>query len=378
MCADGLVADPGELYGFLRRIACRSAGVTLVSIPPSGRPEGRWVDLAGAPAACHWAYGRNRAGGNLYWTPAETSRPLHRKPRKEFVARVSWVWVDVDPVAETAENLAVERVTIESRLRAADPDLLIDSGRGFWAFWRLAMALEGVRGLAFAERVNRALSEALDGDKSAWNSDRLARLPGSISRPNRRKAAKGARTRLARCLVANWDRSRGVDLIVESVPGAAAALAAEETKSRHENAGGEPACGLRPTAGPTRGGRSATTTSASLPSVSLDVLERFPGGALRIALELVDAKGRAYPSRSEAAFAFAASCARGHLRGAAWLSRDLVAAALLQAELPVSEHVLEQPDPVRTARRTVDRAFDAVAMETARWRARRRRGIPRA
>lgn len=364
-----LYPDPGEIHAFLRALlAGRTAGVTLVAIAPSCRTAPRFVDMAGVSAACHWVYEKNRAGWNLYWTPAETAQPVHKKPRKEDVARVSWLWVDVDPSATTADELAIERAAIEDRLRAADPDLLIDSGRGMWAFWRLLSALEGESGLARAEQVNRALAAALGGDASAWNVDRLARLPGTVNWPNKLKVAKGAQPRLARCLVASWERWQLVEVIVRGIPGAAAALAREEEK---------PASGLRPSAGPTVKGARASMASAALPAVSLDYfLERFPRGAVGIVLELRASRGRSYPSRSEAAFGFARSCGRAFHLGARHLSRELVAAVLLQPELTfeLAQHFLEQPDPMRAARRTVGRAFESAERALAQWHARRRGG----
>jgi hypothetical protein len=359
--------DPGEVFAFLRGLlAARSAGVTLVAISSSGRPEGRFVDLAGASAACLWAADRNRRGANLYWTPAETFRPVHKKPRKRDLARVFWTWADVDPKAETVEDLATERIAIEARLRGSDPDLLIDSGRGFWAFWRLDAPLEGEDGFGEAERVNRSLAAALGGDGGSWNVDKLARLPGTTNWPNPRKAGKGARPRRARVLVADWSRRRCVQEIFQDVPGAAAAFFAEEEEKRVEESEAARFAG-----GPSGGRAPRTTTTACVPAISLDVLERFPPGTLRIALALVDSKDKPYSSRSEAAFAFACSCARAFHRGARWLSRELVVAALLRPELPVAEHVLEQPDPLRAAWRTADRAFERVGIELARWRARR-------
>jgi hypothetical protein len=340
-------------------LADRPRGVVLVALPSA---DARWTDYGEIPRACHWAYARNRDGQGVYWTPAETAEPRHCKPKKEHLERTAWVHVDVDPHAENAEDLQRERIGIEAQLRAADPDLLIDSGRGYWALWRLLVPFEDGDGLAHAERVNRALIVTLGGDPGTHNVDRLCRLPGSVNWPNKAKVAKGAVPRAARCLLKNFDRWRAVDVVLAGIPGAAEALAAEE------EVGVVP---RRALAG-ARGATAVAGAPLSLRPLSLDdlVSMRFPAAALRIAYTMTDRHGRPYPhGRSGACFAFARACAAANRYGGAHhLTGELCARALLCADLPIGGHVYDTRDPAREAARIADLAYQST------WRRRRRGG----
>lgn len=145
---------------------------------------------------------------NLYFSVNPTVRPMQRKCEKEDVKEVAWLQVDLDQrEGETlegsrAKNLALLTSTLP--LGVPPPTCVVDSGGGYWGFWRLAEPLEvgGDRAAAEdAERYNLQLESLFDADH-CHNVDRIARLPGTINWPNEKKLAKGRSPTLAS--VSSW------------------------------------------------------------------------------------------------------------------------------------------------------------------------------
>lgn len=104
------------------------------------------------------------------------------RPRADEHAGYSWVAADLDPKA--GEDLADLRARIEAfPLR---PTLLVASGRGMHAWYRLAAPVSVEVGKATAAD----LARALDGDTGAATVDRALRLPGTWNpKPDARRLA---------------------------------------------------------------------------------------------------------------------------------------------------------------------------------------------
>lgn len=87
--------------------------------------------------------------------------------------------------AERAEMLAL--LTTDLPTEVARPTFIVDSGRGYWAFWRLRAphVFDGRDGDATRsfEAVLRGLANAFGefGDRSVKNINRIARLPSSVN-----------------------------------------------------------------------------------------------------------------------------------------------------------------------------------------------------
>lgn len=114
--------------------------------------------------------------------------------RKEDIAAVHWLHVDLDP-AEGAD-VSAERERIAALLASPPdgvlvPSLILDSGRGYQALWRLEMPISD---RIVSEGINRWLRDRLGGDRVAFDVTRILRLPGTV---NRKPEAQG---RLARLL----------------------------------------------------------------------------------------------------------------------------------------------------------------------------------
>lgn len=124
---------------------------------------------------------------NLYFLIAEPKGVPTKKPRKTDILRTFYFWVDVDP--RTGEDLDEERERIRRLCTSnlpegvPEPTFVVDSGRGYWCFWRLVdpVVIDGDLDLARnAELYNIELERRFGAD-SCHNIDRIARLPGTLN-----------------------------------------------------------------------------------------------------------------------------------------------------------------------------------------------------
>ncbi|MES2846127.1 MAG: virulence-associated E family protein [Pseudomonadota bacterium] len=272
-------------------------------------------------AAAGWAVSQNRTL-NTYISIAAI-RPGWKgdKAKKEDVASVGWLWVDVDP--RVGEELVVERARILARLTTnlpkgvPPPTVIIDSGRGFWGLWRLSQPVvmpaveddgwDAAR--ASVEDRNRALELAFDAD-SCHNLERVCRLPGTVNR----KAGGG----LAQIV----DQSDATYLLSDFQP-----VPSTKVVTAADTAAAVPLAGVDVAALPLTDGLRA-----------LIVQGRDPDEPAR------------WPSRSEALFyavcgMVRAGCEDGEILG-----------VILNPDLGISDHVLAQKRPEAYAQRQVARA----------------------
>jgi len=183
-----------DIVDFLRRF--RPHGIhVLTSIIPDGKTETRsFTDPAEAEA---WALAQNGKNRNVYFHVNPTLRALDNKASKADIASVDFLHVDIDP--RTGEDEADEQARILHLLTTElppgipEPSLIVFSGNGYQALWRLAepIAIDGdIAKATEAERYNRQLEKIFQAD-NCHNVDRLLRLPGTINYPNKKKRAKG-------------------------------------------------------------------------------------------------------------------------------------------------------------------------------------------
>lgn len=127
----------------------------------------------------------------IYFGVNPLNQLLHIKAKKQHIAALCYYHLDFDPPKQvmTVDGLATWKV--QARQQIADkglpaPTALIDSGNGLGLFWKAAEPVlhDGGKKAEALEVVNRALVQALGGDKGTANLDRVMRLPGTINRPN--------------------------------------------------------------------------------------------------------------------------------------------------------------------------------------------------
>ncbi|CTQ56722.1 putative P-loop ATPase [Roseibium album] len=181
------------------------------------RPEGPWVLTAIVPGGRittttfrvdqekllrDWLSAR--AGHeNIYFQVNSTGKKnVTRKTRKSDIVAAEWLHVDIDPTGDiTSFDIERKRILKKLREHSPPPSVIVDSGGGFQAFWRLSEPVEvdnpSEEAWADFERYNRQVEADLGGDH-CHNVDRIMRLPGTINVPNKKKRAKGREPAQAR------------------------------------------------------------------------------------------------------------------------------------------------------------------------------------
>ena len=303
--------------------------VALTSIIPDGTTTtATFTDYAEAE---RWALKQNAAGRNMYFTPQPTRGPVENKPTKADIARVEFLFCDLDPFV--GEDLDAERTRIRKLLNGnlhekgyPAPSITVDSGNGYNALWRLAEPID-VDGdadkIADAERYTRELVNRLGGDKGTHNIDRLLRLPFTRNLPNKTKRERGRTPTDAKV----YDCPADAPYPLSAFP----AIAADTAPVR-------------------RKAPSATQERRPVPSgpYGVDELQawatehgkQLPDSALAALVHgerLTDDDGnRVYPSGSEATWAVCCGLAR------AGVPDELIVAAVLDKNNGGAAHVLRQ------------------------------------
>ena len=198
MSAADLRPDPAIIRAFL---AAHGGPVQVVTIDPNlqegdrGKIEVRL--FRAADPAVDWIRKQN-VRCNVYFTVNELapSAQFNRKPKKRDILRMTWAHVDIDPLSKETPEQCKARVLGSLRAFTPRPSLVIASGGGVNALWRLSEPAEVNGHLQDLEGVNIALAKRFGGDH-CHNIDRILRCPGTINHPDQKKRAKGRRPVLA-------------------------------------------------------------------------------------------------------------------------------------------------------------------------------------
>lgn len=299
-----------EAITFLKQWSPDGVWALAAIAPEGGNPDVASFSAATIKDAFAWLETR-QGKQNLYFTVNEPAGPMRKKPRKEDIARVLGLHVDIDPRA--GENLQHERARILKLLEAYQPrpTALLFSGGGLQAFWKFTSPVtvhgdDTVR--AQVEQLNQALALEFGAD-SCHNVDRLMRLPGTINLPSERKRAKGRSINRAELIwfepaLSYTQQSFDVLPSKHSVAGSGFVTVATTRVER----------------GPNR----EDARPSALPEWALSLIQKG------------HADGYDYPSRSEAVFAVACEMVRQGF------SESQIADVLLDANNAISAHVREK------------------------------------
>lgn len=185
--------DTPDLEHTAAFLASIGDGLHLCSIVPDGACHCRWFgdDVVAAMA---WAKSENEQGKNIYWTVNRVSDGYHRKPSKEDIVAARFAHIDIDPPKDCA---SLDKLKVHAELCALPnpPSIIIDSGNGLQAFWRLV----GPADLVEVEQLNRNIAARFHADK-CHNIDRIMRVPGTLNYPNAKKRAAGRSIALAKVI----------------------------------------------------------------------------------------------------------------------------------------------------------------------------------
>ncbi len=334
--------DRDAIEQFLSAVTPVTDGpIVLTAIPPEGgRTQTETFFDVGAAAG--WAEARNAAGANLYWTVNVVREAIDKKPSKPDIEHARYLHVDVDPRKPprpdmSADELAqwndAERARIEGALADFEPTptVVVDSGGGYQALWRLD-ELFYVGGTAERwtdiEAYTRQLQKVLGGD-NCFNIDRILRVAGTVNWPDGKKLKKG---RIARRAMLAGGR--------------------DEAYSLHDFTPA-PEDGAKVRTGP----GAAVELPDAIPPADLDLLPEGLDARARMLIAQGDDPDDVtrYTSRSEAMWFVACELVR------AGCNNELIAAILLDQDLPISAHCRSKGDKAREyAARQIERARAAV------------------
>ena len=263
-----------------------------------------------AEAAADWAISQNMGGYGVYFSVNRVRAGLHKKAAKADIIGIRFAHCDIDPPKGRSDWSPNE--VIDGLWNAAVPPSTINfSGNGVQPLWRV----EGAA-VEDAEAINRGIMAKYEGDAGTWNADRILRVPGTINWPNAKKLASGRVPALAKIVFP-----------VEGVTYTAGELAGAyppHVKTREPLAAGD---------------------LGDIGHLTADSLGLHIGDDLR---ELIESpKG---VDRSADTYAFTCEALRQGL------GPEQVVAVLLNPENAIAEHCLGQADPLRAAKRAVERA----------------------
>ena len=192
-----------EAVGFLQVLRPDGPWL-LVAIKPDGAAIGQTCTTEREVKDFISAHDGRR---NIYFSVCPTRRVINKKASKEDIAASDFVWTEIDPElpeteqpddsfrARAAAEISKQKQQALARLRAFTPlpTLITDSGNGLQAFWRLLQRhdITNPESIAAIECRNKWLLQQLGGDPSAWNIDRILRLPGTTNLPSAKKRKQG-------------------------------------------------------------------------------------------------------------------------------------------------------------------------------------------
>jgi thymidylate kinase len=315
------------------------------------RPGGPWVLSAIVPGGkittstfkssqkdllTKWIESRSGIENVYFQVNSSGDQILQKKATKESIATAHWLHVDVDPSAD-AELFEAERKRILKRIKdfAPKPSLVIDSGGGYQAFWKLDQPVKADdEGWSEFERYNKQIEADLGGDH-CHNVDRIMRLPGTINVPNKKKRSLGRKEALSK-VIYKEDLCYSLDTFTQSPM----------------IDGGE------------RGdvGRPEVKLSGNLPRLNepddLDQFGDVPGEVKMLIVQGLDPdRPDRYPSRSEAFWYVVCELVRCEIPD------DVIAAVILDPDFLISGHVLDQKNPQGYAVRQIQRAKENAIHE---------------
>tara|TARA_R110000737_G_scaffold47134_7_gene67103 strand:+ start:16143 stop:18431 length:2289 start_codon:yes stop_codon:yes gene_type:complete len=142
-------------------------------------------------------------GYNVYFSVNPPMQAMNKKASRGDIDRMTFLHVDLDPEdggdpeAERARLLAM--LTTDLPKGVPEPTCIVDSGGGYWGFWRLddPFLIEGDAILYEEAKLFNLQLETAFGADNCHNVDRIARLPGTVNWAGAKKKAKGRVDRMA-------------------------------------------------------------------------------------------------------------------------------------------------------------------------------------
>lgn len=134
---------------------------------------------------------------NIYFHVNPVKQAVHKKATKKDISHMAYVHVDIDCKDKSAPEDEKENLLKKLKSYRIKPSIIVDSGGGYQAFWKLKEPVEVTEhNIDYLESLNRGVEHELKAD-ACHNIDRIMRLPGTINLPNEKKRKAGRENRPA-------------------------------------------------------------------------------------------------------------------------------------------------------------------------------------
>ena len=198
-------------------------------LPPRGRTikPGRWDQVDGFVTRFNGTH-------NVYFSVNE---PVEGAPHSKLsvadIGNLRAICADLDAKtfkdgAPRTKQSILDQIDNLDPLGGQNPTLLVDSGGGYGAFWKIPPTPATLESIRAAESLAEGIRQALGGDP-VGNVDRIMRLPGTINRPDAAKRARGRTEVLSRTLHLDGPM-HSLDAMAKDWPAGAATTTALRTR----------------------------------------------------------------------------------------------------------------------------------------------------
>lgn len=149
-----------------------------------------------------WITKEQETEKNIYFAINLPRKGIRKKAKVKDLEWLDALHVDCDPPEGCTDLAGWQEDTLDELHNSkliGEPSAAWISGYGVQAVWFLAKRLRATpENVAAVEDINRRLVAHFKGDHSAWNADRIFRLPGTVNYPNVKKLKAGREVTQAR------------------------------------------------------------------------------------------------------------------------------------------------------------------------------------
>jgi putative DNA primase/helicase len=184
--------DPRVAVDFLERL--RPGGPWILT---AILPDGKATTTTAHDAKEAIGFVRQHDGSrNIYYSVNPTRTATTKKAKKSDIAAIEYLLADLDPNDDEAPDDAKARYLKALKTFTPAATAIVDSGNGIQVLWKLAEPVNLTKpddaAIADVEARSGEMMKALGCDDiSTRNIDRIFRLPGTINLPNAKKRKLG-------------------------------------------------------------------------------------------------------------------------------------------------------------------------------------------
>jgi putative DNA primase/helicase len=220
-----ITGDTDTAMTFLCGLGQKGRRDLIAICPETGAIEGGTFPLRNREQMRAWIEARQGKVGIYYSVNEGNTDKINVKLSKEDIGWIHCVFIDLDPSEDPSKKLDDERARLRKLVKSlaaeCQPTWVVDSGNGLQVLWLLDQKIEKTKeSEALVEGIGRTLKNRFGGD-SAWNIDRILRVPGTINLPNKKKRKLGRPISLAK-IIGGTEKPVAIDTLEAWAPPTAA------------------------------------------------------------------------------------------------------------------------------------------------------------